>query len=206
MELRLPTPEEYRAACRDYREAFPLAERKSAWTMRRLWEAGKYLPYCFFDGQDLLGGAFLWVGRPGWRLLDYLFVTAQRRNQQLGGEILRALRELEGPDTVIFGEVEVPAAAPDPAMAQRRMGFYARNGWRWAGYETRLYGVRFQTLYLAGEAVADQALIAEHQYIYQHAVGKWSYARNIRIPYDPAAGRRGTAREKGSTAYEDPGL
>ena len=56
MELRLPAPEEYRAACRDYREAFPLAERKSAWSMRRLWEEGKYLPYCFFDGGDLLGG------------------------------------------------------------------------------------------------------------------------------------------------------
>ncbi len=196
MELRLPAPEEYRAACRDYREAFPLAERKSAWSMRRLWEEGKYLPYCFFDGGDLLGGAFLWVGHPGWRLLDYLFVTARRRNQRLGGEIIRALREMEGPDTVIFGEVEEPSAAPDPVMAERRMGFYARNGWRSAGYETRLYGVRFQTLYLAGEQVAGEALIAEHQYIYHQAVGKWSYARNIRIPYDPAAGRRKTERER----------
>lgn len=205
MELRLPSPEEYRAACRDYREAFPLVERKSPRAMQKLWEEGKYLPYCFFDGQDLLGGAFLWVGHPGWRLLDYLFVTAQRRNQHLGGEILRALREIEGPDTVIFGEVEVPSAAPDPAMAQRRMGFYARNGWRSAGYETRLFSVRFQTLYLAGEAVADEALIAEHQYIYHQAMGERSYARNIHIPYDPAAGRRKPAREKGAQ-HEDPGL
>lgn len=205
MELRLPSPEEYREACRDYREAFPLVERKSPRAMQKLWEEGKYLPYCFFDGQDLLGGAFLWVGHPGWRLLDYLFVTAQRRNQHLGGEILRALREIEGPDTVIFGEVEAPAAAPDPVMAQRRMGFYARNGWRSAGYETRLFSVRFQTLYLAKEAVADEALIAEHQYIYHRAMGERSYARNIHIPYDPAAGRRKPAREKGAR-HEDPGL
>ena len=90
-------------------------------------------------------------------------------------------------------------------MAQRRMGFYARNGWRSAGYETRLFSVRFQTLYLAGEAVADEALIAEHQYIYHRAMGERSYARNIHIPYDPAADRRKPAREKGAQ-HEDPGL
>ena len=51
--------------------------------------------------------------------------------------------------TVIFGESEVPELAPDPAMAKRRLGFYARNGARTAGYDTEAFGVAYKTLYWA---------------------------------------------------------
>ena len=49
---------------------------------------------------------------------------------------------------VIFGESEIPCYAPDPAMAERRLGFYARNGARTAGYDTEMFGVPYKTCLL----------------------------------------------------------
>ncbi len=34
-------------------------------------------------------------------------------------------------------------------MAERRLGFYARNGARTAGYDTEMFGVPYKTLYWA---------------------------------------------------------
>lgn len=198
MELRIPTQEEFKSVYRtDYREAFPPAEQKALSKLRRMWEEGQYRPYCLFDGEQIVGGAFLWIARPGWALLDYLFVTASRRNERLGPVILQELRRAEGPDTVIFGEVEAPADAPDPAMAERRLGFYARNGWRHAGYETRVFGVHFQTIYLADREVTDEELMPEHRLVYQNAFSEKTYARNIRIPYDATRARRRSAGKVG---------
>ena len=53
---------------------------------------------------------------PGWALLDHLCVAQNARNGGIGAMILRSLLETE-PDTVFFGEVEEPADAPDPEMA-----------------------------------------------------------------------------------------
>ena len=198
MDLRIPTLEELKRVYEtDYREAFPPAEQKSLTKLRRMWEAGQYRPYCLFDGDQIVGGAFLWLAHPGWALLDYLFVTASRRNERLGPVILQELRRAEGPDTVIFGEVEVPAESPDPAMAERRLGFYARNGWRHAGYETKVFGVHFQTIYLAGREVADEELLPEHRFVYQNSFPEKTYARNIRIPYETAGARGRSAGKTG---------
>ena len=199
MELRIPTLEELKLVYQtDYQESFPAAERKSLAKLRQMWEAGQYRPYCLFDGGQIIGGAFIWTGHPGWSMLDYLFVTASRRNQHLAPLIFRELRRLEGADTVIFGEVEVPAESPDPAMAERRLGFYARNGWRQAGYETRVFGVHFKTIYLADREVKDEELMPEHRLIYQNAFTEKTYARQIRIPYDAArTRRRGTGKAEG---------
>ena len=110
MELRLPTPEQLRTVYgRDLKEAFPAAELKPLRNIEKSWAEGWYKPYCLFDGDNIVGEAFLWLGHPGWALLDYLCVSASCRNGGLGAVILQKLREREG-DTVIFGESEAPAA------------------------------------------------------------------------------------------------
>lgn len=188
MELRIPTPEQLRTVYdRDLRAAFPAAELKPLVNMERMWSEGWYRPWCLFDGNDIAGEAFLWLGRPGWALLDYLCVASDRRNGGLGAVILEKLREAES-DTVIFGESEDPADAPDPAMAERRLGFYARNGLRTAGYDTAMFGVHYKTLYLASGEVDENALMAEHRFVYQNTFAPDKFARYVRIPYDPSAG------------------
>ena len=187
MELRIPTHEQLRIVYqRDLKAAFPAAELKSLAAMERMWREGLYAPHCLFDGERIVGEAFLWLGHPGWALLDHLCVASDARNGGIGAMILRSLLETE-PETVFFGEVEAPVHAPDPAMAERRLGFYTRNGLRVAGYDTEIFGVHYQTLYLANRPVADGELMAEHQYVYQRVFTPEKYQKYVKIPRDPHA-------------------
>lgn len=186
MELRLPNLTQLRQIYEaDLKKAFPPAELKPLSAMEQMWQEGKYKPWCLFDGEEIVGLGFLWMVRPGWAILDYLCVTEKCRNGGIGQEILRLLPEAE-PDTVIFGEAEAPVHAPDPAMAERRLGFYLRNGLRIAGYDTDMFGVHYKTLYLAKHEVADEDLMKAHQEIYQSSFTPEKYARHVVIPRDPA--------------------
>ena len=192
MELKIPTPEEVRDFYNtDMKEAFPPAELKPLSAIEKMWADGWYKPYCLYDddGSGPIGCAFLWLGHDGWALLDYLCVSAGWRNDGFGAEILRLLPRVE-PGTVIFGEAEAPVHAPDPAMAERRLGFYKRCGLRIAGYDTELFGVHYKTLYLADREVEDDALLAEHQFVYRNTFTDEKYAKYVRIPYDPATPQR----------------
>ena len=187
MELRIPTLEQLQTVYNsDMKSAFPAAELKPLSAIQRMWREQRYKPYCLFDGDDIVGECFLWLGHPGWALLDYLCVSSRARNAGLGALILAKLREVE-PGTVIFGEAEAPEHAPDPAMAERRLGFYARNGLQTAGYDTEVFGVHYKTLYLADHKVEDAALMAEHDFVYKNSFTPEKYAKYVRIPYDPDA-------------------
>ena len=187
MELRIPTHDQLRTIYhRDLKEAFPEAELKSLATIETMWDQGQYIPYCLFDGDAIVGEAFVWLGHPGWALLDYLCVSNARRNGGLGTVLLQKLRERES-GTVIFGESEAPEDAPDAAMAARRLGFYARNGLRTAGYDTEMFGVHYKTLYLANRLVEDGPLMEEHQFVYRQSFSPKKYRKYIRIPRDPDA-------------------
>ena len=183
MELRIATPEQLRMVFqRDLLSAFPEAELKPLAAMERLWAEGWYKPYCLFDGEEIVGAAFLWLGHPGWSIVDYLCVSASRRNDGLGAEIIRMLQELE-PETVFFGEVEAPEHAPDPEMARRRLGFYARCGLRTAFYDTAIFGVHYKTLYFCKGQVDEQRLMAEHDFIYRNTFAPEKFRKYVRIPY-----------------------
>ena len=99
-------------------------------------------------------------------------------------QILEKLREAER-GNVIFGESEIPCYAPDPAMAERRLGFYARNGARTAGYDTEMFGVPYKTLYWAEGKVDESALMEEHRFVYASTFAPDKFRRYVRIPFDP---------------------
>ena len=188
LKLKLPTIEQLREVYHnEMKEAFPAAELKPLAAIERMWQAGWYKPYCLFDDDVLMGVAFLWLGNPGWALLDYLCVTSKGRNAGLGSKILQMLPEAE-PGAVIFGEAEAPVHAPDPAMAERRLGFYERNGLRTAGYDTEVFGVHYKTLYLANGEVDDAELMEEHRFVYRNSFTAEKYEKYVRIPYDPTSG------------------
>ena len=185
LELRLPTLEQLRTVYNtEMKAAFPPAELKPLAAIETMWQKGWYKPYCLFDDDALVGVAFLWLGHPGWALLDYLCIAAGWRNDGFGSEILRMLPQVE-PDAVIFGEAEAPLRAPDPVMAERRLGFYARNGLRMAGYDSEVFGVHYKTLYMANREVRDEELMQEHQFVYRNSFSPDKYAKYVCIPYDP---------------------
>ena len=185
MELRIPSPEQLRTVYdRDLKEAFPPEELKALRSIEQIWAEGWYRPWCLFDGDSIVGEAFLWLGHPGWALLDYLCVSAGSRNGGLGSVLLQKLREAEA-DTVIFGESEAPEGAPDPELAERRLGFYARGGLRTAGYDTEMFGVHYKTLYMATGEVDEAELMQEHRFVYENTFAADKFHKYVRIPYDP---------------------
>ena len=188
MELRLPTPVQLEVVYKtDLQEAFPPAELKPLRAIQEMWRDGWYRPWCLFDGEEVAGVCFLWLGKPGWALLDYLCVPSRRRNGGIGAILLEEMRRKE-PNTVILGECEAPQHAPDPPMAERRLGFYARNGARMAGYDTDVFGIHYKTIYWAEKPVCDEALMEQHRFIYQNRFAPDKYQQYVRIPRDPAAG------------------
>lgn len=187
MELRLPSLEQLEMVYeRDLRVSFPAAELKPLRIIRRMLDDGLYRPWCLFDGEKIIGECFLWLGEPGWALLDYLCVSPAYRNGGTGALILEKMRERER-DTVILGESELPRFAPDPAMAERRLGFYARNGARTAGYDTEMFGVPYKTLYWSDEPLPDQRVMEAHRAIYLSRFSPEKYAKYVRIPRQPDA-------------------
>ena len=169
----------------ELREAFPPEELKPFAAMKKLYRAGVYHPVGAWEGETLVGYALLWEApQRKYVLIDYLGVTAARRNGGLGSVILEKLREAER-GNVIFGESEIPCYAPDPAMAERRLGFYARNGARTAGYDTEMFGVPYKTLYWADGKVDESALMEEHRFVYASTFAPDKFRRYVRIPFDP---------------------
>ncbi len=189
MELKIASPEQTAMVYeRDLVSAFPPAELKPLKNIQAMVRSGHYRTWCLFDGEEIAGACFLWLGHPGWALLDYLCVTENRRNGGTGAAMLSELLHVEAEGgTVIFGESEAPVHAPDPVMAERRLGFYARCGCRTAGYDAEIFGVHYKTLYLSSAPVPDEDLMREHRFIYQSTFPREKFQRYVRIPRDPAA-------------------
>ena len=185
MELRMPTWEQVETVYHsDLTPSFPASELKPLRAIGEMWRDGWYRPWCLFDGDEIVGECFLWLGRPGWLLLDYLCVSPRRRNSGAGALILEKMLEREA-GNVILGESEAPIHAPDPEMARRRLGFYARNHARTAGYDTDMFGAHYKTLYWADREIPDEELMDQHRFIYQNRFSLEKYARYVQIPRDP---------------------
>lgn len=96
-----------------WKQAFPASELKPLQSIEELWRDGLYRPWCLFDGDEIVGACFLWLGRPAgpcW------ITCASPRIIETGGSgalLLSMLLEQE-PDLTIFGESELPSHAPDP--------------------------------------------------------------------------------------------
>lgn len=187
MELRMPTAAQLKTVYEtDLKASFPPAELKPLRAIEEMWAEGWYRPWCLFEGDHIVGEAFLWLGHPGWSLLDYLCVSPSHRNAGFGAVLLEKLRGKEA-GSVILAESEAPVHAPDEAMAARRLGFYARNNAQTAGYDTEMFGVHYKTLYWADGPVDDETLIKAHRFIYANRFSPEKYARYVKIPRDPAA-------------------
>lgn len=189
MELKLLTPEQIRMVySRDLIPAFPDSERKPLPAILRLRDAGCYEPWGLLDGGgEIIGTCFLWLSpTPGWALGDYLCVPPDRRNGGLGAEILRLLAE-KRPGRTLMGEAEDPETAPDPALAERRLNFYARNGARFADFRTEVFGMRYRIFYWADGVQPDNLLLREYDRIYRTVFSPDAHARYLRIPCDISA-------------------
>lgn len=169
MELRtMPAIELEHWYAAELTEAFPPHERKPLAEIRGLIAAGRYEIVGLYDGPALVGYAnLLWdPDWPGYVLLDYLGVTAGRRNQGLGGVLLRHLARRYAGKALVIAEAEAPDPASGPDDLRRhRLGFYFRNGFAVA-YDSAACGQRLKTLVLGPMPEDLGALAKAHKAIY----------------------------------------
>lgn len=188
MEMRLPTREELRTAYRrDMIPAFPPSERRPLARIEKAYREGWYRPWCLFDDGELIGEAFVLAVKSGYVLFDYLCIEAPRRNGGIGAALVKLLLEKER-GNILFGEVEIPAFAEDPDLAERRRKFYLRLGAKQARYDTAIFGVPYHTLYWPDGAQDEAALCLAHRESYQKAFAPHIYAKNVFIPWDRESG------------------
>ncbi len=184
MEMRLPTREELRAVYqRDIVAAFPPSERRPLKKMEKAYREGWYRPWCLFDGDMPVGEAFVLAVQTGYVLFDYLCIEQSRRNGGIGAELVKMLLEKEK-NNILFGEVEIPALAPDPELAERRKNFYHRLGAKQANYDTVIFGVPYHTLYWSEQEIDEADLCLAHRASYQKAFAPQIFAKNVQIPWN----------------------
>lgn len=123
---------------------FPESEIKPWEITKSLYEKGIYEFFDVFSDGKMVG--YVWIVSPegGVALIDYLAVLPQYRGTGVGSKILKELcaRYARMGKTLIL-ESEYPDEAPNPQVAERRLGFYARAGFMDSGVQVRLFGVRF---------------------------------------------------------------
>ena len=170
-------------------EAFPAEELKPFPAMEQLFRRGAYRPVGAWEGETLVGYALLWTSpAAGYVLIDYLGVTAARRNGGLGGEILRLLQEKFRAWEGILVESEAPEGGPEDALRRRRLGFYQRNGFRPLSYDCLLFGVHYRTFLLSPNGKGTEAAAMEaHRGSTVPAGPGWAYEKSVEIPGTPPA-------------------
>ena len=124
----------------------------------------------------------MYLGRPGWVLLDYLCVVASRRNAGLGSQLIKEMLA-HYRNNVIITEVEAPEYALDPPLAARRLEFYRRNGAFLAGFESELFGVRYNIIYWADAPRPDAEIQREYDNVCRDVFTSDECERYVRIPY-----------------------
>ena len=131
----------------------------------RLIGENRYEIWGLWEVDSLLGYACLWKHPDlSLMLLDYLGVTAARRNEGLGGHILRLL-QCQGKPLVTESELPVAGdSEAENAIRLRRIAFYQRNGFT-AAYPMATCGMAWQAMVYAPEMAAEDVM-AQHKALY----------------------------------------
>ena len=133
----------------EMRRDFPPSELKPLSMILNSEADGSSHTWGVYDGDTL--AAYLLMVRPAGcevSQLDYFAVLPHCRAKGLGAALLAELPQHETGAEAILIEAECPEKAEDPAMAERRLGFYARSGAIDTGWTERLFDAWFRVLVL----------------------------------------------------------
>lgn len=143
MILKLQSLEEGRELFhRDMQRDFPENEIKPWGTIEKMVRAGEYDLLGAWEGDKMVGYAWMFAPDGEAILLDYLAVMPECRGNGVGSAILKALAE-RYPDKILILESEYPEDAPEPDVARRRLRFYDHAGFAVSGVEVTLFEVHF---------------------------------------------------------------
>lgn len=183
---RLLTPDEQAQVYEEQmRRDFPKAELKDLDTILTTSARGWGHVWGVFAGDEL--AAYLLMVRPAGcavSQLDYFAVLPAWRASGLGGRLLAALPGYEGDAQAIVIEAECPEYAPDPAMARRRLGFYARAGAVDTGWTEHLFDAWFRVLVLpcpGRTPIGQEAAVRELALCYRRSLSEERWQKYVRF-------------------------
>ena len=140
MELSPICKKEYPALRALYRSAFPAAERMPLSRFFALQKKGQAEILVLRTG-GAFAGLMIVTFAPGYALLNYFAVEPDCRSMGLGSRALPILQQ-RYPNRQVVLEVEPPEhTAPNARQRQRRLDFYAKNGFLPCNLPVRLCSV-----------------------------------------------------------------
>lgn len=147
-------------------QAFAPQERKPLPDIFFLIAQNRYELWGLFEEEKLIGYAALWKaeGVP-LVLLDYLGVTADRRNGGLGAEILHRLQAQRRPIVAEAEEEISDDGEEENLIRRRRIGFYQRNGFTPA-YRMATCGMAWQALLSGAGTMKSDDVMRWHRELY----------------------------------------
>lgn len=152
MELSPICKKEYPALRALYRSAFPAAERMPLSRFFALQKKGQAEILVLRTG-GAFAGLMIVSFAPGYALLNYFAVEPDCRSMGLGSRALPPLQQ-RYPNRQVVLEVEPPDhTAPNARQRQRRLDFYAKNGFLPCNLPVRLCGVALDVLTPGGQAL-----------------------------------------------------
>lgn len=172
---------------------FPRAELRSLNDIKRTVEGEWGAVFVTYDWDDVehgegepAGVCSFMTGNNGWALMDYLAVDPRLRCKGLGKVFMEnVLVELEkylGDGIRVIIEVEDPEIAPDKEMAERRIGFYERNGFVMSNVCSELMKVKYNIMVysggkFAGTEIPTDELQKEYRLIYTRLYPQFVFDR-----------------------------
>lgn len=137
---------------------FPPSELKTLNAIIHMMRRGEYDVLGASRGSEMVAYALMYRPKDGdIALLDYLAVEPQFRNQGIGTELLRKLRDYYAPESeALLIECERPKAAPDEAEARKRIRFYQRAGAQMTTVRVWLFDVEYSIMLLPCREQAPQ--------------------------------------------------
>ncbi len=128
-----------------YKSAFPPAERKPFFMIRRKIKTGLMTAYSIVTAGEF-SGILITAQKDDLVLLNYLAILPTIRGGGIGSKALADL-SVKLPGKGIFLEIEeVSQSASNYGERQRRKHFYLKNGFTETGVSADLYGVRMEVL------------------------------------------------------------
>lgn len=165
---------------------FPRDELKPLDYINKMCDKGKYECLGFYNDESFVGYAYMVVpDNSDTRLLDYFAVLKEFRNNGIGGECLKALREYYKDLSCVILESEHPDYSKnddDKKIRERRIGFYQRNGLVQTQITTFVGGVYYRILCMeCSDEVNEIDVKQEVKNIYHTMFGYRDTLKPIRI-------------------------
>lgn len=166
MDICSITPDRWHSVRAIYREAFPKAERKPFFTLRRDVYNGKAQLLTAIEDDAVLGFALV-IPYSNMVMVDYLAVSAKIRSRGAGSRILQEIcRRFPEQKLVLLIEQMNEAAANAQQRAARRR-FYFKNGFESSGIFIDGHSGCMEVLHYGGRVSA-----SEYMALQKYALGR----------------------------------